>query len=94
MSTNLGGELVTGRTYRRPPVTADYLPDTGCSLHNSCFTCPFPQCRYDERLTTQAANAIRRRTEELAKEGLAARQIARRLNRAEGTIFRILADLR
>ena len=59
-----------------PFVKSDMLPegakqtkDTGCSLAPSCFSCPFPVCRYDPEFDVEWA---------MSKSGIRVRQMKQR----------------
>lgn len=65
--------------------------DTGCSLHASCLTCPFAQCRYDApRGIRVSMNAGRdREIVHLFLAGMPPAAIGRRFDLTERTVFRI-----
>ena len=69
----------------------NHLPDTGCSLHSACLTCPFAVCRYDAgghvAVQTEVITAAKAR-------GLSVTAIAGELGVGRRTVFRHLAMAR
>lgn len=84
------------------PKRVDALPeyteyrDTGCDLHPSCLSCPFPRCRYDEPggvaalLRAARDEAILRSYE----AGRSIDEIARAHGVSRRTVFRVLSARR
>lgn len=66
--------------------------DDGCSISESCFTCPLPRCRYEEPGGLRAVlNEHRdRQILSLRGEGVAVEDLAVRFRISRRTIFRVL----
>jgi hypothetical protein len=85
----------------RPAVrrrTRDPLPentryrDDGCSISESCFTCPLPRCRYEEPGGLRAVlNELRdREILALKQDGMPVEELADRFQVSRRTVFRVL----
>lgn len=63
--------------------------ETGCKLHNDCFTCPFPDCVIDK---TQylAAETQRVRAKVMYNSGASTKEIATCLGKSIRTIQKYL----
>ena len=66
--------------------------DDGCSVSNSCFTCPLPRCRYEEPGGLRAVlNQIRdSQILALKQEGVPVEDLALRFQVSRRTVFRVL----
>lgn len=66
--------------------------DGGCSISESCFTCPLPRCRYEEPGGLRAVlNEHRdRQILSLRGEGVPVEELAVRFRVSRRTIFRVL----
>jgi len=62
--------------------------DAGCSLHPDCFTCPFPDCRYNEPAGERSLKmrALAQKAPWLREQGLTWAAIARRLGVSPPTL--------
>jgi hypothetical protein len=78
--------------------TRDPLPentryrDDGCSISESCFTCPLPRCRYEEPGGLRAVlNELRdREILALKQDGMPVEELADRFQVSRRTVFRVL----
>ena len=73
------------------------LPDQGCFVHPSCFTCPLPECRLVDPQGYQRwlrHDKERKILEAVFQEGLTVAQAASRFGRSESGVYRILRECR
>lgn len=77
------------------------LPDTGCEVSPSCFSCPLAECKYDlpsrqgmsaERLARESADRDKVRL--MTAAGASVREIASALGCSTRAVFRKRAALR
>ena len=86
------------RAYGRPRRRHDPLPentrykDDGCSISESCFTCPLPRCRYEEPGGLRGVlNEMRdRQILALKQAGAPVEDLADRFQVSRRTVFRVL----
>ena len=67
--------------------------DTGCSYHDACLSCPFPECRYEGERGEgfQKEIAIRdRKIFSLRKNGVPVPELQRAFNLSKRSIARII----
>ena len=66
--------------------------DDGCSVSDSCFTCPLPRCRYEEPGGLRAVLNQMRDSEILAlrQAGVPVEDLALRFQVSRRTVFRVL----
>ena len=74
------------------PEGFDY-PDTGCSYHPSCVSCPLPHCRYDSHLGVRGLRMDIRTAvaKKLGSQGRSIEEIQRALAVSRRTVYRLLA---
>ena len=72
------------------------LPDTGCDVSPSCFTCPLPQCKYDDPVAYQAYLQRQRDLKLVAmyEEGDPVHKVATRGGVSPRTVHRALERIR
>lgn len=63
--------------------------EIGCSLHDDCFTCPFPECSIGNKRAVLTLKK-KKRARELKESGLDANQIAKEMGKSVRTINRWL----
>lgn len=66
--------------------------DDGCSISESCFTCPLPRCRYEEPGGLRSVLNQMRDSEILAlkRNGVPVEELADRFQVSRRTVFRVL----
>ena len=66
--------------------------DIGCDRASSCLSCPFPECRYDDPLRQMRVKIASRADQitEMRQTGMRDRDITRRLNISQRTLFRTM----
>jgi hypothetical protein len=66
--------------------------DDGCSISESCFTCPLPRCRYEEPGGLRSVLNQMRDSEILAlkQNGVPVEELADRFQVSRRTVFRVL----
>jgi hypothetical protein len=72
------------------------LPD-GCSLHNACFSCPFPDCEAPQRdiVKTKALEAKHSNILKLYGIGVPVTEIMKRTGyKDKSTVYRIIRERR
>ena len=78
-----------------PIVRTDTLPegiryrDTGCSVSPSCFSCPLPECRYDDDAAKKMRARRDRRIRTLRRTHIRVDVLARRFNVSSRTVYRV-----
>ena len=76
-------------------VRKDTLPegtrykDTGCSVSPSCFSCPLPECRYDDDAARKVRARRDRRIRTLKRNHVGVDELAHRFNVSTRTVYRI-----
>ncbi len=65
--------------------------ETGCRLHNNCFTCPFPTCLQGQRIYADHEKR-KELIKEQAQKGVPKLQIAEQFNVSLRTVDRDLAS--
>lgn len=79
------------------PTELHPFKDDGCEVSPSCLNCAFPRCKYDDQGWMQRERRRRRDQavlEARQRDGLTVRQIARRFDINERTIYHILSSNR
>ncbi len=62
----------------------------GCIHHSSCFTCPFPDCIIEDRIT-EKPGTTKSRIELLRASGMTVQQVAAHLHLSKRQVYRYLA---
>lgn len=72
-----------GQVASRRPITTPQeiriLPDKGCHLHPSCFTCPYPECQLDGKDYSEAHKRHAKILRLVKKGGMTEKAIARKV---------------
>jgi hypothetical protein len=82
----------------KKPRMHDTLPektryqDDGCDISESCFSCPLPRCRYEERGGLRAIINAHRDNQmiQLRLAGMAVEDLADRFGVSRRTVFRVI----
>ena len=66
------------------------VADTGCEYSPSCFTCPLPICKYDERPKSEMLVLRNDRIREMRSRGIEVLDIAAAVDVSPRTVHRVM----